>query len=395
MAAALLLAAPVAGQKPAAVEIGGFGQWTRFDENAGRANATPEDGLGYGGRLGVFVYRNWQVEADGYYSPQDRELTEQFCCLGLFPDEVNASALALRLNYNVPLGAGRRSHFILGAGPVRTNYAFEGATSPDSSTSSYGASGLAGLRMRVAGPLALRVDGVVDYMPNHEPDANMNLHLRAGLSLLLGGAARPAPAALASPAPAPPRMAAAPAPAPPPAPVENAVTVCVIDATQPSGIRMQSAFHRIQQRDTVVMHDGTRVPLSQVAGNAMVAHDAAWFANGEPIELVIGTERTQYLAYQAARPMNPDRLAYLGTIGGYLAFADRDRVTNVMNALNEARAARPNHDLGSILAANRELRDAVETLPVLYVPMHRTNCIFQPMQMMQQVIKAGGITPLR
>ena len=34
--AAILVAAPAAAQKPAAVEIGGFGQWTRFDENAGR-----------------------------------------------------------------------------------------------------------------------------------------------------------------------------------------------------------------------------------------------------------------------------------------------------------------------------------------------------------------------
>lgn len=245
--AALLLAAPAAAQKPAAVEIGGFGQWTRFDENAGRANATPEDGFGYGGRLGVFLSRNWQVEADGYYSPQNRELTEDFCCLGLFPDDVNASAFALRLNYNMPLGMGRRTHFILGGGAVRTKYAFEGGNAADSSTSSYGVSGLAGLRVGLAGPVAMRVDGVADYMPNHEPDANLNLHLRAGLSLLLGGAARVVPMAPAPPPPAPMRPAPAPTPAPaPPPPVENAITVCVIDPTQPSGIRMQDAVYRVQ-----------------------------------------------------------------------------------------------------------------------------------------------------
>jgi hypothetical protein len=380
--AALLVAAPAAAQKPAAVEIGGFGQWTHFDENAGRPNARPEDGLGYGGRLGVFLTRNWQVEADGYYSPQVRKLTEEFCCLGLFPAEVNVSAFALRLNYNVPLGASERSHLIFGGGAVRTKYAFAGSSAPDSSTASFGASGLAGLRIGLVSVLALRVDGVVDYMPQHEPDANMNLHLRAGLSLLLGGGT-PAPAALQIAPPPPPRAVPPPAPAPPAPPVENAITVCVIDPTQPSGIRMQSALYRVQQRDTVVMQNGNRVPLSQVAGSAMIVRDAGWFARGEPLELRIGTQVTRYMAYQSARPMDASRMVYLGTISGYPAYAERDRAGAFIDALNSARAADPNRDLGVILAERRDLRDAVDALPLLYVPMQRTDCVFQPMQLMQ------------
>src|SRR5687768_8794981 len=52
---ALLGAMPVAAQSPGSptggtIEVGGFGQWTWFDENAGRENVVPEDGLGYGGR---------------------------------------------------------------------------------------------------------------------------------------------------------------------------------------------------------------------------------------------------------------------------------------------------------------------------------------------------------
>src|SRR5688500_3740083 len=95
--AALLFAAPAAAQRPGTVEVGGFGQWTWFDDNAGRPNAVPENGLGYGGRLGVFVTPRWQIEGDGYFSPQSRKITEEFCCLGLFPTDVNASAFALRL----------------------------------------------------------------------------------------------------------------------------------------------------------------------------------------------------------------------------------------------------------------------------------------------------------
>src|SRR5688572_24474484 len=102
---ALLVSGTAAAQSPGApragtVEVGAFGQWTWFDENAGRVNAVPEDGLGYGGRLGVFLSPRFQLEGDGYYSPQQRNLTEAFCCAGTQPTEIHASGLALRLNYN-------------------------------------------------------------------------------------------------------------------------------------------------------------------------------------------------------------------------------------------------------------------------------------------------------
>jgi hypothetical protein len=384
---ALFVAAPAAAQKPAAVEIGGFGQWTHFDDNAGRANARPEDGFGYGGRLGVFLSRNWQVEADGYYSPQDRKVTEEFCCLGLFPDEVNASAFALRLNYNIPLGTAGRSQLIFGGGAVRTKYAFRGGNTPDSSMADYGASGLAGLRVALLKHVALRVDGVADYMPNHEPEANMNLHLRAGISLLLGGSQAAAPVSVMRPAPPPPPAPLPPATVPTPAPIENAITVCIIDPSQPSGIRTQSALYRELQRDTVVMQNGNRVALSQVTGSAMVARDATWYNQGKPLQLMIGTRPTWYLAYGSARQMDADRMAFLGTINGYPAYAERDQVASLIGAFDAARAANPNRDLGVVLADRRDLHDAVEALPFIYVPLQRTNCVFQPMQLMPMTIK--------
>ena len=59
---------------PGTVELGGFAQWTWFDNNAGQAGAIPKDGLGYGGRLGVFLSDpRWEIEGDGYYSPQDND----------------------------------------------------------------------------------------------------------------------------------------------------------------------------------------------------------------------------------------------------------------------------------------------------------------------------------
>ena len=175
---------------PGTVEVGGFAQWSFFDENAGiSGRAYPEDGLGYGGRVGVFLSDpRFQVEGDGYYSPQDNDADP--IPAGVATD-VNASAFALRMNYNFPLGnlMGRQSQFIIGGGVVRTNYNFggQGVRAP-AYTYNYGASGLAGLRLGVANRTAIRIDGVVDYMPTHEPDANMNMHVRGGLSFLFGGA---------------------------------------------------------------------------------------------------------------------------------------------------------------------------------------------------------------
>ena len=206
---------------PGTVEIGGFGQWTFFDDNAGVTGfAVAEDGFGFGGRVGVFLSDpRWEIEGDGYYSAQSNEFA---AATGI--DDVNAHAFALRLNYNFPFRflTARQSQFIIGAGATRTSYRFENdAADLDSYTYNYGASALAGVRLGIANRTALRFDGVLDYMPTHEPDANMNIHVRGGLSFLLGGA-RPEVmctyAGLESIPASSPNCVAPPPPPPPPPP---------------------------------------------------------------------------------------------------------------------------------------------------------------------------------
>ncbi|HJQ10086.1 MAG TPA: peptidoglycan-associated lipoprotein Pal [Gemmatimonadaceae bacterium] len=206
---------------PGTVELGGFGQWTFFDDNAGRTGvAVAEDGFGYGGRVGVFLSDpRWEIEGDGYYSPQ----TNEFQATSNISD-VDAHAFALRLNYNFPFRflTSRQSQFIIGAGATRTSYRFENdLTNNIDYTYNYGGSALAGVRLGIANRTALRFDGVLDYMPNHEPDANMNIHVRGGLSFLLGGA-RPEVmctyAGLESIPASSPNCVAPPPPPPPPPP---------------------------------------------------------------------------------------------------------------------------------------------------------------------------------
>ena len=100
------MAAPL----PGTVELGGFAQWTWFDKNAGiEGVANPKDGLGYGGRLGVFLSDpRWEIEGDGYYSPQNNEFSG-----GVRPTDVNAHASAgrhLEVDRSAPV-VGRLTSF--------------------------------------------------------------------------------------------------------------------------------------------------------------------------------------------------------------------------------------------------------------------------------------------
>jgi hypothetical protein len=349
---ALLVGGNAAAQSPGApragtVEVGAFGQWTWFDENAGRVNAVPEDGLGYGGRLGVFLSPRFQLEGDGYFSPQQRNLTESFCCAGTQPTEIHASGLALRLNYNLPLTG--RSQFILGGGAVRTNYSYEGGEA-EGDSSSYGASGLAGLRIGLFSHTALRLDGVIDYMPTHEPNANLNLHARAGVSFLLGTAG---PAlTYAPPAPPAPAMAPPAAPAPPlaPAPVEQAIRVCVVQGTMLADV---DAIYLPGQGDTVVAVAGQRRPFASVYPSTAPAYAAGtrWYIDTMPIRVA----NREYVKFGLPRVIAAGQLTRAGDYEGIGVFA-------------ETGAGSPQS--------------------VLYVPV-RPGCEFQPYQQ-QATIRVRG-----
>jgi hypothetical protein len=340
---ALCLGAPGAraqgGPTAGTIEIGGFGQWTAFDENAGRPGVVPEDGLGFGGRLGFFLTPRLELEGDGWYSPQDRDLDESFCCTGERATQVVASGQGLRLNYNLPLGLmGGASQFIIGAGAVRTNYAFEGGNDAgadaDSAITSYGASGLVGLRMGFTRWLAARVDGVADYMPGHEPEANLNLHARAGLSLLLGG--RRAATVIPPPPPIPPAPPIAPPPPPPPPPAMATISVCVVQNGMLANVQAQ---YDPASRDTMV--DGRAFRMAHRADAAPYASGAAWYIQNE--QITVGGRR--FVKFGTPRVLSVNDVVRAGEYQGIPVFA-------------EAGAARSE---------------------VVYVPV-RPGCEFQPYQ---------------
>jgi len=171
-AAVLFLTAPLAAQKAGTIELGIFGRYTNFDQVLGM-----NDGGGGGGRLGIFVARNLEIEGDVSYTSLERE--------GNVGGHISAVPIHARLLYNIP--AGDHAAVILGGGYVRNKY----GKSLDGNDNGIG--GLLGLRAALGGLISLRFDVTVDYMSTPVTEElfvadhdNWNYGLQAGLSLLTG-----------------------------------------------------------------------------------------------------------------------------------------------------------------------------------------------------------------
>src|SRR5665647_334903 len=138
---------------PGMMEIGAFGQYTHFDD---KAPGHPKDGIGYGGRVGVFLSdTHWELEGDGQYTPSLARDT--LPPAGYNRNDITYSSFALRMLYNIPVA--NRVQFLLGAGGVRSNYSSQNVTNTDRLFQfNYGVSGDAGLRFGLANRVALRVD---------------------------------------------------------------------------------------------------------------------------------------------------------------------------------------------------------------------------------------------
>jgi hypothetical protein len=206
--------------------------------------------------------------------------------------------------------------------------------------------------------------------------------------MLFGLVAPPAPVAVA---PAPPPVVSRPTPPPPPpAPREDAIRVCVIDPSGEMGIRTVDATFLPASGDTLITVNGQRVALRSTTGNVMVASNASWFVQGQPLTLRLGRENAGFVTFGTSRVVSADDLAYLGTSNGVPVYADREDVGDVMSELRELRRAQNRTDLKDILDEQGDIRDELKDLKVLYVPLQPTGCVFQPLQRQETVRKVRG-----
>jgi hypothetical protein len=206
------------------------------------------------------------------------------------------------------------------------------------------------------------------------------LYGQVGLAFLFG-LERPPVVAVAPPPPAP-------APTPVPEVRREDISVCVIDPTSPGGTRMQAAT-LIEGRDTVITVGGTDRPLRESVGNVMVASNADWYVRGQPLTMMIGNRNVEFATYGTARTIEATDLSFLGTVNGVPVYADRDEVQDVIEELNELNRAQAGTDLGKILEEHKDLREDLDDVKVLYVPLYSTGCVFQGVQRQEEVRKGG------
>ena len=163
-----LISAPATAQSPGTLEFGGFGRFTRFDASLGL-----RDGFGAGGLLGVYVFRGVALEGTIAYVSTTVAANAT----------VALTPIHARLLFARPVAD--RVAVLVGGGYVHNQY-----TKPSREWED-GASGLLGVRFDLAGRLAARFDGIVDYFPsplNERPgnSDNWNLTIQAGLNVHLG-----------------------------------------------------------------------------------------------------------------------------------------------------------------------------------------------------------------
>ncbi len=169
--------ATLSAQAPGTVEIGGFGQLTRFDDNT---TLTQDRAWGAGGLLGVFLARNLALE--GAWS---RTWTEDASAAAV---EGTWDAWRGRLVYGLPLW--HAVHPLLGVGYVHNVYS-DAVDGEDD-----GVTGLLGLKVYLSHRVALRSDVQLDYVwaPFNEGSTvgsstvaeHMNWTVSAGLTIDIG-----------------------------------------------------------------------------------------------------------------------------------------------------------------------------------------------------------------
>ncbi|MGD8602327.1 MAG: outer membrane beta-barrel protein, partial [Gemmatimonadota bacterium] len=172
-----LATTPVAAQQPGTVELGGFGQGTRFDE---ATTLSDSPALGGGGLIGVFIAPNLALEGAAA-----RSWTEDASPAGV---DGTHTPLRARLVYAVP--ASSWFYPLIGVGGVFNQY--DGFFDDDD----WAASGLLGFKAYFTDRLALRSDVSADYAwaPFNEGatvdgatvESHLNWTLTAGLSIDVG-----------------------------------------------------------------------------------------------------------------------------------------------------------------------------------------------------------------
>ncbi len=177
---ALGLPASLQAQRQGAVEIGGFGRFTKFAESQQLDAA-----FGGGGRAGIYVLRNLLLEMDLSYA--DADVDREPTGIAVY-DSLNKVSHALwnyRLLYNGHFS--EKVKFLIGGGYAYDAYGRQRQVAPRGG----GPSGLVGLRFALNDMFSFRLEGIGNYVTADDEtkptprESHFNLGAQAGVSVSL------------------------------------------------------------------------------------------------------------------------------------------------------------------------------------------------------------------
>lgn len=181
LGAVLALSLPVSAsaQRVGALEIGGFGRYTKFADTL-----QIDAAFGGGGRAGLFIFRNFALEMDVSYAEADVNKLPFVVDRGDTLNTVSHTLWSYRLTYNAPLS--ERVKLLVGAGYGYDAFGRERTVAPRGG----GPQGLLGLRFVFNDRLSLRVEGTGQYTIPEDEEAlpvarptHFDFGGQAGLSL--------------------------------------------------------------------------------------------------------------------------------------------------------------------------------------------------------------------
>ncbi len=175
----LALPASADAQRQGAIEIGGFGRYTKYMDTL-----KLDPSLGAGARAGIYVFQNWLAEVELSYADADVNLPLSGQSGRDSLRKVSDALWSYRLTYNYPMA--ERVKLLLGAGYGYHSYGRVRLVAPRGG----GPQGLAGLRFVLNNRLSARVEGTGTYIIPADEDTKpvgratgINLGAQAGLSL--------------------------------------------------------------------------------------------------------------------------------------------------------------------------------------------------------------------
>lgn len=173
------LPATVFAQRQGAIEIGGFGRVSKFADTL-----KLDTGLGAGGRVGIYAFKNWLVEMELSYADLDVNAPRTGQAARDTLNSVSHALWSYRLTYNHPVSD--RLKLLAGAGYGYDAYGRARTVAPRGG----GPQGLLGMRFIINNRLSARVEGTGTYIMPADADAKpvarasaLNLGAQAGLSM--------------------------------------------------------------------------------------------------------------------------------------------------------------------------------------------------------------------